>query len=412
MKQTFCGQYRPEQKEIEQMWATGIFVFDANALLNLYRYTDATREEFMQTLEALRARVWIPYQVGFEFFQNRASVMSTAVSGYAKLRTELGKTRDDLGRILNGFRRHPGINVEAISRKLDDTFSELQASLEEQEALHPDWLTGEDPVLQRLSGVFDGKVGNRPEAAERQKLIDQAKARYERLQPPGLRDKEKGGDNQYGDAVLWLEILQMATGVNSPVIFVTDDVKDDWWQRVGGKTIGPLPELRQELWDVADVPMHMYQCDQFLRYASEFLDRRLPQASIEEAAEVRHELQRSMSVEDLNRYLSSVENGTVSENDELTDALRTALGEYPRPKLVSDYRGPTIFAQISNLIEERKRLRDMFLGLSTEERRSEAGRAIREALDFVEKEVITKKRWRDAASHLLSLSESDDPPNS
>jgi hypothetical protein len=106
MKQTFPGHYRPDEKEIERMWAEGTFVFDANALLNLYRYTDATREEFIQTLEALHARVWVPYQVGVEFFQNRAQVMSTAALGYARLRTELAKTRDDLSKVLNGFRRH------------------------------------------------------------------------------------------------------------------------------------------------------------------------------------------------------------------------------------------------------------------------------------------------------------------
>jgi len=64
MKQVFPGHYRPTHQEIDRMWAEGTFVFDANALLNLYRYTDGTRETFIQTLEALASRVWIPYQVG------------------------------------------------------------------------------------------------------------------------------------------------------------------------------------------------------------------------------------------------------------------------------------------------------------------------------------------------------------
>lgn len=396
MKETFPGHYRPDRKEIERMWAEGTFVFDANALLNLYRYTDATREEFIQTLEALHSRVWIPYQVGLEFFQNRAQVMSAAVPGYAKLRAELVKSRDDLGKVLNGFRRHPGIDVEHISQELDDTFSQLRSALEAQEARHPDWLTGEDPVLQRLSGVFDGRVGQKPETAETKKLLDQAKSRFETSQPPGLRDKDKGGVQQYGDAVLWLEILQKASNAKSPIIFVTDDVKDDWWQRVGGKTIGPLPELRQELWDVANAPLHMYQCDQFLRYASEFLHRTLPESSIEEAKEVRNELQR-VSFEELDAWLESVATRSLPEEEPTVEALLDIQDLHtPRPALVSDYRGPTLLDQLLKLVEERSRLANMLLNLAPDARRSDQGRTIREALDFVDREIIRKKRWHRA----------------
>jgi hypothetical protein len=397
MKQTFPGHYRPDEKEIERMWAEGTFVFDANALLNLYRYTDATREEFIQTLEALHARVWVPYQVGVEFFQNRAQVMSTAALGYARLRTELAKTRDDLSKVLNGFRRHPGIDVDQISQELDDTFSRLQSALETQEARHPDWLTGEDPVLLRLSSVFDGRVGQKPEAAEGKKLLDKAKSRFDMSQPPGLRDKDKGGVQQYGDAVLWLEILQKASAAKSPIIFVTDDVKDDWWQRVGGKTIGPLPELRQELWDFANVPLHMY--------------RTLPESSIEEAKEVRDELQR-VTFEELNTWLESVSNKTLPEDERMSDALIDILDLHrPRPVLVSDYRGPTLRDQLLKLVDERSRLANMLLNLVPEARRSDQGRAIRDALDFVDREIIIKKRLqRDVVDDLLELPGKDRVP--
>ncbi|MBC8729966.1 PIN domain-containing protein [Paraburkholderia sp. UCT2] len=356
MKQAFSGHYRPEQKEIEQMWAEGTFVFDANALLNLYRYTDATREEFIQTLEALQARVWIPYQVGLEFFENRVEVMNTALLGYAKLRTELTKSRDELNKVLNGFRRHPGIDVEDISQKLDGTFSDLQSALEAQEARHPDWLTGEDPVLQRLSGVFDGRVGQKPDAAEHEKLLDHAKSRFDNSQPPGLRDKAKGGDHQYGDAVLWLEVLQKASDMKSAIIFVTDDVKDDWWQRVGGKTIGPLPELRQELWDVANVPLHMYKCDQFLKYASEFLNRKFPESSIEEAKEIRNEL-RQWHEERIRRGNEIAEYERDARQIDPSIGFFGGAGQYSGHRIRTSLRRyRTAIGNADNITEDQKRL--------------------------------------------------------
>ncbi|SAL05192.1 hypothetical protein AWB78_07348 [Caballeronia calidae] len=382
MKQIFFGHYRPEQQLVDQMWAEGTFVFDANALLNVYRYTDTTRDDFMRTLEALRERVWIPYQVGLEFFRNRPTVISAAASGYAKLRDELEKCRDDLRKALNAFRRHPGIDVEQISQTLDVTFTQLKSDLEGRENRHPDWMTGEDPLLSRLTTVFHERVGEKPDAVERKKLLDQAKSRFDTSQPPGLCDRDKGWVSQYGDAVLWLEILQKASVAKSPIIFVTDDVKEDWWQRASGKTIGPLPELRQELWDVANVPLHMYNCDQFLKYASKFLHRALPESSIAEAEEVRNELQRR-SHED-----SHMPSGEIMEA--LYDLIELAPPRATRPGLVSDYRGPTVAAQISNLVAERSRLAHMFVSLPSAERRSDKGRAIREALDFVDREILDK----------------------
>ncbi|HDR9511801.1 TPA: DUF4935 domain-containing protein [Burkholderia cepacia] len=417
MKQVFPGHYRPTHQEIDRMWAEGTFVFDANALLNLYRYTDGTRETFIQTLEALASRVWIPYQVGLEFFQNRIQVMSTAISGYSKLRNELEKARAELGTILNGFRRHPGINVEEISKALDETFWGLKADLEKQENEHPDWITGQDPVLERLTGVFEGRIGEKPEAAAYDSLIAKAKARFESSTPPGLRDKEKGGIQQYGDAILWLEVLEKAATTKTAIIFVTDDVKDDWWQRVGGKTIGPLPALRQELHDVANVPLHMYQCDQFMRYASAFLDQQLPESSIEEAKEIRDELQRESNFEQQWLFDESASSHARPDNDAVPTAwsrLHALIDSHEgRPILVDDYRGSTLEQQLSNLAEQRQKLRRMMLDASVDPHRVEEIIEIQRALDFVEREIGRMQAWmepvtlRNWYSHVRDSKRSD-----
>ncbi|MCA8038543.1 PIN domain-containing protein [Burkholderia seminalis] len=409
MKDVFTGHYRPEQKEIDRMWADGTFVFDANALLNLYRYTDDTRETFIQTLEALRDRVWIPYQVGLEFFQNRAQVMSTAVLGYAKLREELGRARADLGKTLNGFRRHPGIDVDDIANILDNTFEKLNSELESKENKHPDWISGRDPVLERLTEIFASKVGERPEPAQYKKLIDEAKNRFDNSKPPGLRDKEKGGVQQYGDAILWLEILQRTSNLKSAVIFVTDDVKDDWWQRVGGKTIGPLPELRQELWDAAKAPLHMYQCDQFLKYASKFLDRKMPESSIEEAKEVRDELQRETNathkwmISDSGKYDFSENGEAVRVKDGVWQMTFEDQYSSERPVLVSDYRGPTLAAQVNNLLEQRSSLSKSYIELSEKDRHSEFGLEVRRAISYLDNLINIKTSFIKPGSEMWNI---------
>jgi hypothetical protein len=50
-----------------------------------------------------------------------------------------------------------------------------------------------------------------------------------------------------------------------PVILVTDDAKTDWWLEVGGKKIGPRPELAQEMHEKAGVRFHLYRSSEFIK---------------------------------------------------------------------------------------------------------------------------------------------------
>lgn len=48
--------------------------------------------------------------------------------------------------------------------------------------------------------------------------------------PPGFKDaKNKDGVRKYSDLIMWKEILRYAREKSVNVIFVTDDVKSDWW---------------------------------------------------------------------------------------------------------------------------------------------------------------------------------------
>ena len=35
----------------------------------------------------------------------------------------------------------------------------------------------------------------------------------------------------YGDLILWFQIIDYAKEKKCPIIFVTNDVKEDWWQQ-------------------------------------------------------------------------------------------------------------------------------------------------------------------------------------
>ena len=47
MRDGFRAYYAPSADEFERLWSEAIIVFDANALLNLFRYSAATRDEWL-----------------------------------------------------------------------------------------------------------------------------------------------------------------------------------------------------------------------------------------------------------------------------------------------------------------------------------------------------------------------------
>ena len=75
--------------------------------------------------------------------------------------------------------------------------------------------------------------------------------------------------------------------MNKGVVLVTDDKKEDWWEKFKGKTVGPRPELVKEFKDRANQTFHMYQADRFLELAREILGERVSEEIVEEIREVR-----------------------------------------------------------------------------------------------------------------------------
>lgn len=47
MKNKFSEYYKLNETAVKEHWEKDIFCFDANVLLNLYRYSPSTREAFL-----------------------------------------------------------------------------------------------------------------------------------------------------------------------------------------------------------------------------------------------------------------------------------------------------------------------------------------------------------------------------
>ncbi len=82
MKKIFQSHIPDSDLEIKRVWKDALIVFDANTILNLYRYSDNSRSEFIALLNNLKQRIWVPEQAAHEYFKNRSVVIGDQTKAY------------------------------------------------------------------------------------------------------------------------------------------------------------------------------------------------------------------------------------------------------------------------------------------------------------------------------------------
>lgn len=292
MKKDFIGYYAPTEAEIEDSWTKGVFVFDANTLLNLYRYTEQTSKDFLSAIEALKDKIYLPYQAAHEFHNNRQSVINNMQAAY----DFLGKTiednyQDNLLKNVNQFKKHPTIDINKIKKLHDEFVKQVKIELKKQEKAHYD-IQKNDNILDQLTTLFNNYTGSDFPKDKLDKLYTEGKARYEERVPPGYQDSKskqgKGDRHIYGDLIIWVDMIEYCKSNKRPLIFITDDNKEDWWKIENGERKMPRPELIKEFYDKTDIRILIYNPDQFLKLAKQRdIVKALHEETIEEIKEVR-----------------------------------------------------------------------------------------------------------------------------
>ncbi|RMN25848.1 hypothetical protein ALQ62_03392 [Pseudomonas coronafaciens pv. zizaniae] len=336
MKSSFPGYFSSTAENLSSLWASGLIILDTNVLLNLYRYSDSTKTELLSIINQLSDRIWIPNQVAKEFLSNRLIVIGEQSELYGSHISAL----QDFKRPLESQKKHPFIS-EALFRECDTIFEKLRNELETSKRFHDERINKDD-IKDELSAILDGKVGQGYDSEALEKIILDGESRYNEKIPPGFKDIKKGGDSKlfkdrllkYGDYIIWLQILEHAEKEKHSVIFVTGDVKEDWWLTFNGKTIAPHPLLVEEFSNIVGMPFHMYPVDVFLERAGQHLQKITSEDSLKEIREVQsHEEYTSQNKNMVLDHIwpdpdVQVETDILQENDQAVQQLSMGLDDY------------------------------------------------------------------------------------
>ena len=297
MRNLFFWRPPPSEADFSRLWEDATFVFDTNFLLDLYRVSHSTAENFLNILQQIKNRIWLPYQVADEFLRRREEIISSEVESFQKALSAVEKWKSEQQNFnsLRGYLSQTGRIVSAeVNFLFDDQKHYLDAvdavekafreKIEQIASDHSSLHSDKDSILEKLLLLFDdSKVGEPFNEEILPILYKEADDRYKREKPPGFMDaKEKEDERKYGDFILWKQILEFAKKESRPIVFVTGEKKVDWWIKKNGKIISPHVELRREFHEYVHQPFWMYQTQDFLQIAKDKLMVEIDPKSIEE----------------------------------------------------------------------------------------------------------------------------------
>jgi len=288
VRQTYPEYFDRSDDDVQRFIKNAAIVLDAGVLLGLYRLSADAREDALSVLEAtvVSHRLWVPYQVGKEFLENRPGVIGDLSKAYV---TATSAVRNAAKQALLPFgegRRFEGSRAR-VKAVVEETVDRLCSELSLIEGSDPSRIDPQnDALLLRIEELTAGRIGTRPgDAVLRERIETFFSYRLPHQIPPGYEDQKKSGVRPAGDYLVWCEILQKAEGLETPLLFVTEDTKSDWFEKERGQSTGPRRELVAEFAQRSSHGYHQVSFERFLLLSREHLSLNVEEKTLAEVAE-------------------------------------------------------------------------------------------------------------------------------
>lgn len=278
MKSKFPAYHRIHRDDLLARFDECVFMFDACALLDIYRMKKDVTDDVFKVMEHLKEQIRIPYHVAEEYFDNIHEVLNTQISNIKNSRTDFSKFIQSL----EAKRSQP-----YISKKATYLLGKLKQQVEKDFKEQEDYIMNQlvhGEYQNRMNDLLEGKVleaFSKEELAEIEKEGD--KRREEKI-PPGYKDANKSS-NRCGDLINWKEILRFAKDSGKCIVLVSSEQKEDWVLREHGRIICLRYELQKEFYDTIgnnNQLIHFLSLDRFLELAREKDDQVVSEATVNE----------------------------------------------------------------------------------------------------------------------------------
>ena len=290
MKNKLPEYFEPSEVKIKEIWDNGTIVLDANVLLNLFRYSKNSREELIKIIKHYSERLWLPYQVAFEFLDNFERVT-------ASLKDVLSETIKAIDHIsgvleshlkLSNYDKYHLLKPEELRNDIKKFQDSQRRRIEKIKSEYDS--VDKQGILDEVVGIFEGKVGDDYTKDRLEDVFKEGEKRYKENVPPGYKDLDgkRGAPKRhlYGDLIWWMQVIDFAKENHRNLVIVTDDAKEDWWYKVNNETKRPRIELIREFAKQTDGQSFlMYRTGRFMELSKKYDKVTISAKSIKEVKE-------------------------------------------------------------------------------------------------------------------------------
>lgn len=260
-----------------------LIVLDTNVLLELYRQPANISLDVISALKKIQNKIYVPRQVYDEYLKNYHKICGDEKKKYKRVTNELSDSlkvlQDDIAKKIGEYRKHNYTDISKLQNNLNEKIKDTQNIITEYEKSHLGEIQLNINFLQndKVKEFVDllhneGNIGEKIPFSKKLFLLQEGQVRYDNSIPPGFRDSTKNGEAKYGDLFVWKDIITIAKEKNSNIIFVCNDIKEDWWEKNKNVPFDLRQELREEFKETNPaLSINFLTLDKFFLYLSEEL---------------------------------------------------------------------------------------------------------------------------------------------
>ncbi len=283
LRDRFQEYYRPTPDQFKQFWSEGLFIPDANVLLDMYRLKQTASRDMLNIFKALGDRFWVPDRAGMEYSRRRNTAIKDEQKRFDAVLSKIDTFQKDFSDGVNHcyFEK----DTTELLNKVEEFSKELRSDLEVRRQKYPNLLEF-DTLFEELNAIIGDNISAPFDENRMAQIRTEGDKRYADQTPPGYKDEKKTGDDKYGDYIIWEQIIEKASEWKKPIIFITRDTKEDWYIQEEGRTIGPRTELIKEMRVRANVAYYQYRTAQFIEHGAKFFGQELQPDTLKEVRDV------------------------------------------------------------------------------------------------------------------------------
>lgn len=356
---------------IDQIYKDAIIVLDTNSVLNLYRYSEENRSKYFEILKKVEDRLYLTHHICNEFYKNRLIIIENRSSFKDTIKELIEENQNKLLNIINNqsgtdkynsalsILKHENSLKDCIVLELETSIKKISTSIQEfKQDLDFNYVQGKDPILEELVEIIKEKVSIELTIEEKEKIYNDGIERYEKEIPPGYKDNAKNSIDKFGDLIIWNELQFLSIKTSKPVLFISDDRKEDWAIKFKGHDLGPRKELIKEFINNTNNIFYSITTKKFIQLISESYEVKNTETLEAETENIQKNIQQK-EIDNKRKHINKLKMWEKDYDDkqEILDRMRKPLDIFNNTQeLLRRMRNPN--DEINDSIEILKRMRD------------------------------------------------------